>query len=394
MAILDIGRRLPSAQHGAPAAALPARADALVIGAGVVGLSIGWRLAEAGLATVVIDRGRAGAGASLAATGMLAAAAEFETGGEDLLPFALQSQRLWPAFRDELQAASGLSVGYEETGTLLVALTRDETERLRARHDMQRRVGLATHWLNGLQAQRAEPALRPPAAAILCPDDHQVDPRQLTPALARAFVRAGGTLIEDCGVEALERAGGRCAGIATPQGVCLAPTIVFAPGAWAGASFLPDLAIPVRPLRGQSLALRSTRASPGPAHIVWSEQIHIAPKADGRIIAGATVEEAGFESANTAGALYALLEALRRALPSIEDMPVEAVWSGFRPTSIDDAPILGTCGLPGLLLATGHHRNGILLAPATAAAIVALARDGVAPPEARPLHLARFGGQS
>jgi glycine oxidase len=148
--------------------------------------------------------------------------------------------------------------------------------------------------------------------------------------------------------------------------------------------------VPVRPLKGQALALRTTPETGTLAHIVWTEQIHMAPKGDGRLIIGATVEERGFDDTITAGALYALLEGARRAFPSIEEMALDGVWTGWRPSSIDDAPILGATPVPGLAIATGHHRNGYLLAPATAFALEALIVDGTLPTVAQPFGLDRF----
>ena len=135
----------------------------------------------------------------------------------------------------------------------------------------------------------------------------------------------------------------------------------------------------MRPLKGQALALRTTRQTGSPRHVIWTEQIHLAPKSDGRLIVGSTMEDAGFNSAITAGGMLALLEGVHRALPSSEEMEIEAIWSGFRPTTDDDAPILGATGVPGLLIATGHHRNGILLTPLTAAAVSAYVLTGRLP---------------
>jgi len=397
--IIHMGARLPQWPSPSPhPSRLPAQADAIIIGAGVIGLSIGWRLASAGLSTVIVERDEvspdARSCASLAATGMLAAAAELEAGGEDLLPFALASQRQWPAFRQELEAASNIPLDYDTRGTMVVALTRDETERLRARHDLHRRSGLSTTWLSGPDARAREPGLRPSTtAAIFCADDHQVDPRRLLPALRAAFTAAGGTLVEDCDVLSIENNAGECSGIATASGICKASTVILAAGAWAARKrLLPEnIEVPVRPLKGQSLALRARQSALATSHIVWTEQVHIAPKADGRLIVGATVEECGFETSITAGGIFALLDGVRRALPSVEEMQVEAVWSGFRPASEDDAPILGVTSVPGLLLAVGHHRNGILLAPATADAITRLVLGKETMAEASPLGLSRFG---
>ena len=237
-----------------------------------------------------------------------------------------------------------------------------------------------------------EPALRPSVAGgLYCPNDHQVDPRLVMAALSTAYLAAGGRLIEHCAVAGVDLEGGRVAGVITAAGRCRASTVVLTAGAWTGNILPPGLTVPVRPLKGQALAVRTTPDTGTLAHIVWTEQIHMAPKGDGRLIVGATVEERGFDDALTAGGLYALLEGARRAFPAIEEMAIDAAWTGFRPSSVDDAPILGMTSIPGLALATGHHRNGYLLAPATAFAMEALMADGAMPAVARPFGLDRFG---
>ena len=371
----------------------PASVDVAIVGAGVIGLSIAWRLAAAGLSVAVFERDAVGAGASLAATGMLAAATELEPGGADLLALALESQRSWPRFCDELEAEAGLDIDYRAEGTLTVAIGRDEVDRLRFRHELQARHGLAARWLDGAAARALEPALRPSVAAgIFCAEDHQVDPRRLVPALRRAAAARGATICEHLPVRSLDIVGGRVGGVVTAQGRCRASTVVIANGAWAGSGeVLGDvLAVPVRPLKGQALCLRATARTGAPAHVVWTEQVHLAPKAGGKLLVGATVEECGFDPAVTAGAVFALLDGARRALPSVEDMEIEAVWTGFRPTSDDDAPILGATPIAGLVLATGHHRNGILLAPVTAQAIHDLVTAGEMAGAATHFGLARF----
>ena len=394
-ATLIIGRplRLVDTPERVEPSIQPNATDVAVIGAGVIGLSIAWRLAAAGLTVTVFERDHVGSGASLAATGMLAAATELEPGGADLLALSLESQALWPRFRDELEHDAGIDLDYRDEGTLEIALGRDEVEKLRFRYDLQARAGLATQWLDGASVRAREPALRPSVTAgIFAPRDHQVDPRRLVPALRRAVAVRGGQILERLPVLALDMAGGRAGGVVTAQGVCRARTIVAANGAWAGSGdFLGGLlAVPVRPLKGQALALRTNARTGAPAHVVWTEQVHLAPKAGGRLVVGATVEECGFDRAVTAGGIFALLEGARRALPSIEDMEIEAIWTGLRPTSDDDAPILGATAIPGLLLATGHHRNGILLAPATAHAICDLVRTGAMGGAATRFGLERF----
>ena len=375
-----------------PSVALPARAEIAIVGGGLIGLSIAWRLAQAGRSVVVVERETIGSGASLAATGMLAPAAEHEPGSDPLLPLALDSLRRWPGFRDELQEASGLDLDYREDGTLVLAIGRDEVERLRFRYDLQRRSGVAAEWIAGTEVRRREPALRPSVTAgVFCPLDHQVDPSRVMAALVRACRAAGVVLVENSPVVALERAGGRVTGLRTAEDVLAADTVILAAGAWSGeGGLLPQgLGLPVRPLKGQSLALKTTPRTGTLSHMVWTEQVHMAPKSDGHIIVGATVEDCGFRTGVTAGGLYALLEGARRVLPGIEEMEVEAVWSGFRPTSDDDAPILGEIA-PGLVVATGHHRNGYLLAPVTADAIAAFVTTGALPAVAKDFSLARF----
>ncbi|MDE4916021.1 glycine oxidase ThiO [Methylobacterium sp. 092160098-2] len=387
-----IGRRR-NPEGGVAPAVLPARTDVAVIGGGLIGLSIAWRLARAGRTVTVLERETIGAGASLAATGMLAPAAEHEPGSDPLLPLALDSLRLWPGFRDTLEAESGRTIDYRADGTLVLAVGRDEVERLRFRYDLQRRSGLDATWLPGSEVRRLEPGLRPSVTAgIHCPLDHQVDPRLVMEALTEACRRAGVILAERTAVTTLDWSGGRVTGIRAGDRVVAAETVILASGAWSGEGglLLDALALPVRPLKGQSLALRTTARTGTLARMVWTEQVHMAPKSDGQLIVGATVEDCGFRPGVTAGGLYALLEGARRVLPGIEEMEVEAVWSGYRPTSDDDAPILDTIA-PGLVAATGHHRNGYLLAPVTAEAIAALVLHGALPEVARPFTRLRFG---
>lgn len=372
--------------------ALPARADIVVVGAGVIGLSIAWRLAARGRSVVVLERGQAGSGASLAASGMLAATAELEPGGLDLLALTLASQRLWPQFRDELEAAAGLGIDYRDHGTLIVAQGRDELERARFQHELRGQAGLDSTWLSGAEVRAMEPALRASVVGgLFCPRDHQVDPPRIMEALARAFRAAGGVLVEHCPVEALVHSGGRVSGVATAHGAVDADIVIVATGASSGADGLlpPGDMPPVRPLKGQALSLRMS-AQPELSHVLWTEQIHLAPKSDNRLIVGATVEERGFDDTITAGAVYALLEGARRVLPAIEELEIDAIWSGWRPTSDDDAPIFGETGTDGLLLAVGHHRNGYLLAPVTAQAFEHLIMRGGLPPEAQGFGLSRF----
>ena len=385
--------RLAPPFGSATRARLPAHADLVVIGAGVIGLSIAWRAAVAGMSVAILDRAEAGAGTTFSATGMLAAAAEHEPGGSALLPFAIESQGLWPSFCDELERESGVDLDFRRSGILLAALSRDEVDRLHARHAFLANFGLDCSWVSGPELRALEPGLRPSACAgIYCPRDHQVDPRALVAALRAALWRRGVPLVENCGDVSIERADGFVEGVRASDALCRASRVILATGAWTATSgLLPDgVCVPVRPVKGQALALRARDARQALSRIVWTEHVHLAPKRDGRLIVGATMEETGFDASVTAGGVYALLEGARRALPCVEEMEIEAIWTGFRPTSDDDAPILGDVDGSGLLIAVGHHRNGILLAPATAAAIVDLLVRGEMTPNAHALRLDRF----
>ena len=241
---------------------------------------------------------------------------------------------------------------------------------------------------------RLEPHLRPGlAGAVLSRRDHQVDNRKLGRALATAVRRAGVALHDRCRVHEIEIAGGRAAGVVTDRGREPADAVVLAAGAWSReiggipSSHLP----PVRPIKGQMLAVQMDPAAPLLRHVIWLPRgYYLVPRRDGRLLIGATVEERGFDEALTAGGLLALIESAWRAVPAIEELPIAETWVGFRPGSRDDAPILGPSGIDRLVIATGHHRNGILLAPLTAAAISGFVLSGRVPEILRAFAADRF----
>lgn len=364
-----------------------------VIGAGVIGLSIGWRLAQAGCPVQVIDRGAAGEGASRAAAGMLAAGIEAEPGEEGLTALNRRSLALWPGFAAELEAASGMEVGLRREGTLWAALTRDDAAQLRFHYEFQRGLGIPLEWLGGGEARRREPHLHPSApAAVFSPEDHQVDNRLVVEALRRAYLDAGGTLREHRPVTSLDLAAGRVVGCWLGQERVAAEFVVLAGGAWSPSlPGLPEAARPpVRPVKGQMLALAMDPAAPLLRHVLWTPRVYLVPRRTGRLIVGATTEERGFDPRVTAGGVLALLEAAWRAVPTVEELELVETWAGFRPGSRDDAPVLGPSGTDGLILATGHHRNGILLAPLTAEVVSRSILTGEIDPAIRDFSVARF----
>ena len=348
------------------------RPHTIIIGAGVNGLGIAWRLAQAGCRVDVYERGSVGQGASWAAAGMLAACAEAEPGEEALVALGRESQAMWPTFADELTHASGIDPEYTETGLVVAALNRDEAAKLRFDHDFQQRLGLETHWLNGAETRTYEPHLRTGVAAgLYSSQDHQVDNRKLVQALGEAAGRAGVRIHEQAPVDSLETEQGRVTGVWIAGELHRAEAVVLAAGPWTAAiGGLPETARPpVRPIKGQMLSLQMDPVQPLVHHVLWAPTVYMVPRRDGRLLIGGTVEERGFDTSMTAGGVYALLQAAWRAVPAIEDLAIDEMWVGFRPGSRDDAPILGRSALAGLWFATGHHRNGILLAPLTAEAI-------------------------
>jgi glycine oxidase len=364
-----------------------------IVGAGVIGLGLGWRLAAAGCRVDIFDRAAAGRGASWAAAGMLAAGVETEPGEERLLELGRESQRLWPGFARELEAAAGLDVGYRDEGTLVLALTRDDAEQLRVNYEHQRGLGIELHWLSASAAREREPHLRAGiAAALYSPRDHQVDNRRLVDALLRAFLQAGGRLHEHTEVEQIAIESGRAVGVVIGGDRHPADVVVLAAGAWSrSVAGLPEtVRPPIRPIKGQMLALRMDPATPLLRHVVWTPRVYLVPRRDGRLIVGGTVEERGFDTALTAGGILALLEGAWRALPTVEELPIDEMWVGFRPGSRDDAPILGPSPIDGLILATGHHRNGILLTPITVEAVSRYVLTGRLDPAISPFGIDRF----
>jgi len=365
-----------------------------IIGAGVIGLGIAWRLTARGVSVQVFDKGASGAGASHAAAGMLAACSEAEPGEEALVALGRESQARWGAFAAELQQASGIDVDLRTEGTLVVALTVDDQARLNHQLVFQQRLGLPLQWISAAETRRREPHLAGKlAGAVFSPEDAQVDNRKLAAALRIAAERAGARVNEHCPVAAISASGGRVDGIVLTGGTKVAAdVVVLAAGAWSrGIDGIPsDLRPPVRPIKGQMLALRMDAAAPLLRHVIWAPGAYLVPRLDGRLLVGATVEEKGYDTALTAGGLLTLLEAAWRAVPAVEELPIDEMWVGHRPGSRDDAPILGAGGIDGLIYATGHHRNGILLAPVTADAISRLILDGADQPALRPFSIERF----
>jgi glycine oxidase len=350
--------------------------DAIIVGGGVIGLASAWRLARVGATVAVLDRGQPPAGATRVAAGMLAPVGELTFGEPQLLELTLVASELYPKFVEELEASSGMSTGYATAGALHVALDRDEAAELRRVHDLQRSLGLDAEWLTPAACRELEPGLTPSlAGGVHAPREASVDPRALTAALSAALEAEEGAELRS-GAEVVEAVfdGERLAGVRTAAGEELrAAVVLLASGAWSGtAAWLPQEARPpVRPVKGQILELRAAGGERAPCgRILASERVYLVPRGDGRLIAGATVEEQGYDEAVTAGGVHELLREAYRLLPEVAEMELVEATASLRPGTPDNLPLVEPAPLEGLIWATGHYRNGILLAPLAAARVV------------------------
>ncbi|HEY8082643.1 MAG TPA: glycine oxidase ThiO [Solirubrobacterales bacterium] len=344
--------------------------DAIIVGGGIIGLSCAWRTAQRGARVVVIDKARPPAGATRVAAGMLAPVGELTFGEPELLAMTIVAAELYPDFVAELEATTGVQTGYAQHGALHIALDRDEGEELRRVHDLQRSLGLDAEWLPPRRCRELEPGLTPSLnGGVHVPGEAAVDPRALTEALLSALAAKGVELRFGAAATEAVFEGERIAGVRTDAGEELrAASVVLASGAWSGqAEWLPSDARPeVRPVKGQILELRAGKEAPPCERIVSSERVYLVPRADGRLIVGATVEEQGFDTTVTAGGIHELLREAYRLVPDVAEMELVEAIAGLRPGTPDNLPLIGPSGIEGLIWATGHYRNGILLAPLTA----------------------------
>jgi len=370
------------------------RLDAVVVGAGVIGLACAWRAAQSGLNVRVIERSEPGSGASGVAAGMLAPVGEATWGEEALLEAALASHAMWPDFAAELAEAQDAESSLVRNGALHVALDADEAGELRRRFDLMRSLGLEAEWLTGRECRDLEPGLGPSAyAGAHAPHEMGVDPVAIVAALRGACESEGVEIVTGSAVSGALWDGDAICGVTTGDGAeHRAETVVLATGAWSGTtSWLPDAALPpVRPVKGQIITLRGPAEPPVADRIVVTERVYLVPRADGRLIAGATVEEMGFDTRVTAGGVHELLREAYRALPDVAELELERVVAGLRPGTPDNAPVVGCSQIDGLVFATGHYRNGILLAPLTARGVAALLTGNEMPGELRVADPARF----
>jgi glycine oxidase len=363
--------------------------DVIVVGGGVIGCAIARHLARAGVSVVVLERAIPGAEASSAAGGILAA--QEEAGGPGpLAELLLASRALFPRLAAELREETGLDIGLRQTGLLAACFDAAEEARLEGRHAWQRAAGLRLEWLRGARLAAAEPALGPGVTAALSfPEDGQLEPRLYLQALALAAARAGARFITGAYVRRVVHEGGRVAGVELEGEMLAARHVVVAAGSWSalveGAALPPRV---VRPMRGQMVQLETR--PPLIRGTVTCAGGYLVGRADGRVLAGSTMELVGFDKRVTAGGLRHILDVAVRLVPALADAPVTDSWANFRPATADDLPLIGPAGPPGLIVASGHFRNGILLSAITAELVTELVTEGSPRIDLMPFSPARF----
>jgi glycine oxidase len=368
--------------------------DVLVIGAGVIGAAVAWRCAQRGLSVAMVDPAPE-RGAWHTAAGMLAPITELHYAETPLLRLGREAVARYPGLAAELTDLTGRATGFSACGTLSVAWDAADLADLRALHEFGRGLGVEATLLTGRELRQLEPALAAGLpGGLLAPGDHQVDPRLLHAALLAAAGQAG--VSHHTARPRLVVGAGRAVGVRLDDGTDLtAGTVVLAAGAWsARVEGVPaEFAPPVRPVKGQTLRLRLP-GEPRLRHVVRATvqgvPVYVVPRADGQLVVGASAEEAGFDLAPRAGAVYELLRDAQSVLPELGEAVLDEVCTGLRPGTPDNAPIIGESGLPGLVYATGHYRNGILLLPVTADGVADLITTGVAPQWLAPFAADRF----
>ncbi len=367
--------------------------DIAIIGGGIIGCGLAESLALEGLDVVLLERGVIGREASWAAAGMLAPQSEMEEPGE-WFDFCLAARRCFPETVERLRDSASIDPQYRDEGMLYVAFNEDEERTLLKRAAWQRRCGVQSEILDASELARRESAVSDSIRmAVRFVEDHCLDPRLMTQAYAISARRAGADLREMTPVHRVLIDGDRVVGVELPGETIHAQSVVLAGGCWSGLIAGLPFALPIHPVKGQMLLLQC--ATPQFSCTLHSRNIYLVPRFDGRVIVGATEEhDAGFDKSVFAGAVSDLLSASYAVVPALREAAAAETWAGLRPGTPDRRPIMGPSPVEGLVLATGHFRNGILLAPLTAQLITEYIVSGSLPETLGPFGIERFGAAS
>lgn len=364
--------------------------DVVVIGDGLIGMCVAYEAARRGHSVTVVGSTLDGAAYAVAA-GMLAPVTEAHFGEEEMVRFNLEGAGALGGFLESVEADSGIQIERYPSSTLSVARDRDQAAALRRLHDFQRELGLDVVWCDRDRLRELEPGLHPSVGAgALAEADVALDPRRMYEAVKAAAARKGVGFVPHPAT-ALDPDQERPQ-VETQAGPVHASCVVVAAGCWSGR--IPgapaELGAAIRPVKGQILRLRSTPDAPAPAHVLRSEEVYLVPRRDGEVVVGATAEERGFETTVTAGGVFELLRAADEIFPSIREMELMEVATGLRPGSRDNAPLIGPTSIPGVIAATGHYRNGVLLSAITATSVADLLDTGEVPEAVKPFDPLRF----
>lgn len=364
----------------------------IIIGGGIIGLSLGWQLAKKGEDVEILESGKAGRSSSWAAAGMLAPNAEMGFEDIDLFYLCRKSLAMYPAFLEELYNDSGVKVELDKCGAIMPAFDRDDSERIRRLFDFREKIGMPVEWLSGIEAREIEPYLSPKCTfAVWISDDGQIDNRKILEGLKKAFINCGGKLYENHPVEKINITSGKAVGVHIHGIDIEADNVVVCAGSWSKSipGIPEELLPPVRPVKGQAISLLLDDTCKV-SHAVRAPDVYLVPKKDGRLVVGASVEEMGFDEKPSAGEIFRLLERAWEAVPSIYDLKIQSIDVGLRPGSRDHQPIIGDSEVNGLFFATGHYRNGILLTPMTAVELSGWIISGSKPEVLNNFQLSRF----
>jgi glycine oxidase len=363
----------------------------VIVGGGSAGLAIGWRLVQAGCSVEIVERGLAGRGSSWAAAGMLAVTAEMGEGDDPHAWLGRHARALWKEFAEDLEEASGQKIFFRECGSLMIALDEARREELSEMAAALVARGENAAWLDPVELRAREPLVGDDAlGALFAPGDAQVDNRALGEALVTAFVQSGGRLRELCEAQRIACEDGVVRGVDTSEGRIEADRVIVAAGAWSSRlEGLAGIVAPVRPAKGQMAALTPPPGEAMPRHLLWGDSVYLVPRQDS-LLAGATVENTGYETSVAREALDRLVSSAVKLVPRLAEWRVSESWAGLRPRTADSLPLLGATDVAGLYVASGQFRNGILFAPALADALRRMIFGGSADPMLAAFDPRRF----
>jgi glycine oxidase len=357
-------------------------AEVIIVGGGVIGLSIARELARRGVSDIVLfDKGELGQEASWAAGGILAPQVEADR-ADDFFNLATASRDLYPRFAQALHEETGIDVELDQTGTLYLGFNENDEVELRQRFAWQQRTGLRVQWLNSKDLRRLEPNISPEVrCALRFPDDWQIENRKLVQALITANERLGVRLLPKCEVTSLRVERDRVAGVEVANGMISAAVVIVCAGAWTSSLTISvsSARIEIEPVRGQMLCFepRTQLAQ----HVIYSSRGYLVPRRDGRLLAGSTSEQVGFDNRVTEQAVNSISSMASEIVPALRTARLIDSWAGLRPRAIDDLPVIGPdVAVEGLFYATGHYRNGILLTPITAKLLADCVTEGLKSP--------------